>query len=259
MLLAVDAGNTQTVLGVFDLNKPHGSDLVAHWRVATDATRTSDEMGLLFSQMLSTAGPKSASVEGVAISSTVPSVQTELRKMVTDWFPGPSVVVGPGVRTGMSILYDDPREVGADRIANAVAAMAFVGAPALVVDFGTATTFDAISSKGEYLGGAILPGIEISLEALFQRASLLRSVELTEPRSVIGRSSAESIQSGVLYGFAEQTDGLCRRIVSELGAETKVISTGGLGSLITPFCSMVSSYEPWLTLYGLRLIFERNR
>lgn len=258
-MLAVDAGNTQTVIGVFDLSLPLGEDLVDHWRVATDHARTEDELGLLFSQLIASSKfIPPGSIEGIVISSTVPAVLGHLRRMAKDWLGVPSVIVGPGVKSGISILYDDPREVGADRIANAVAAFARFGGPSIVIDFGTATTLDAISANGEYLGGAILPGIEISLDALFQRASLLRRVELMEPKNVIGRSSAESIQSGVLYGYAAQADGLCRRFMDELGTAS-VVSTGGLGGMITPYCSTVSTYEPWLTLHGLRIIFERNR
>lgn len=258
MLLAIDAGNTQTVLGLIDTGAGPDDALVAHWRIATSSERTADEWGLLASQMLARPDVAGRQLEGVAISSTVPRVQGELRRMAQEWLSVPAVVVGPGARSGMPILYEDPREVGADRIANAVGARDRYGAPAIVVDFGTATTFDAISAAGEYLGGAIVPGVEVSLEALFERASLLRRVDLSEPRRVIGRSSAESIQSGVLYGFAAQADGICERFLSELG-EAEIVATGGLGTLVVPYCNTVRRYDPWLTLHGLRLIFELNR
>jgi type III pantothenate kinase len=253
VLLAIDAGNTQTVVGLLETD---GGELAHHWRISTNADRTADELGLLVSQMVEVVGcdPR-ASVTGVVVSSTVPRVQTALREMVHRWFDAPLVVVEPGVRTGVPILYDGP--VGADRIANAVAAVARHALPAIVVDFGTATTFDVISAKGEYLGGVIVPGIEISLEALYSHASLLRRVELVEPRGVIGRSTVESIQSGVLYGYAELADGLCQRIQSELGACT-VVGTGGLAALMVPYSRAIEHHDPWLTLRGLGIIFERN-
>jgi type III pantothenate kinase len=178
--------------------------------------------------------------------------------MTDAWFGGDAIVLEPGTRTGMPILYDNPKEVGADRIANAVGAYDLYGGPAIVVDFGTATTVDAVSAKAEYLGGAIFPGIEISLDALFGRAAGLRRVELVEPNHVIGKNTVESIQSGVVYGFASQVDGLCTRFEAELG-ECAILSTGGLGGLITPLSAKIQTYEPWLTLHGLRLIWERNQ
>ncbi|MBO0894221.1 MAG: type III pantothenate kinase [Acidimicrobiales bacterium] len=252
MLLAIDAGNTQTVVGLLEGD---GGELVHHWRISTNADRTADELGLLVVQMVEAAGCERTVVTGVVVSSTVPRVQTALREMVHRWFEAPLVVVEPGVRTGVPILYDGP--VGADRIANAVAAVARHGAPAIVVDFGTATTFDVISKKGEYLGGVIVPGIEISLDALYAHASLLRRVELVEPRGVIGRSTVESIQAGVLYGYAEMADGLCRRIQYELGPCT-VVGTGGLAALMVPYSQAIEHHDPWLTLRGLGIIFDRN-
>lgn len=255
MLLAIDAGNTQTVIGVFGADE----ELLHHWRIATDLDRTSDEHALVVAQLLDLKGfDPFVAVTGVAISSTVPRVQASLRDMVANWFPGVvSVVIEPGVRTGMPILYENPRDVGADRIANAVAVLDRYSAPAIVVDFGTATTFDVVSAQGEYLGGAIVPGIEISLDALFSHASMLRRVELVEPRHVIGRSTIESIQSGAIYGYAAMADGMCRRIEDELGPCT-VVGTGGLAGLMTPYSACIVHHEPWLTLHGLRLIFERN-
>jgi type III pantothenate kinase len=197
-------------------------------------------------------------IDGIAISSGVPRVTAELRQMGERYFGSHALVLEPGVRTGMPILYDNPKEVGADRIANAVGAYELYGGPSIVVDFGTATTIEAISEKGEYLGGAIFPGIEISLDALFGRAAGLRRVELLEPKHVIGKSTVESIQSGVIYGFSGQVDALVTRFEAELG-ECTVISTGGLAELIIPHSRTVQHFEPWLTLYGLRVVFERNR
>jgi len=267
MLLTIDAGNTQTVVGLF-----RGDDLVDHWRIATDADRTSDELALMVQQFLgfhgfSFAAPKldegelapneQQSITGVAICSGVPRVTAELRQMTERYFGFPALVLEPGVRTGMPILYDNPKEVGPDRIANAVGAYDLYGGPTIIVDFGTATTIEAVSAAGEYLGGAIFPGVEIAMDALFGRAAGLRRVELQPPKHVIGKSTAESIQSGTIYGFSAQVDGLVDRFVAELG-ECTVVSTGGLADLISPHARSVPHYEPWLTLYGLRIIFERN-
>ena len=273
MLLAIDAGNTQTVVGLF-----RGNDLVDHWRIATDADRTSDELALMVQQFLGfhgfsfalpnvdvidaavladTPASDARSITGVAICSGVPRVTAELRQMTERYFGFAALVVEPGVRTGMPILYDNPKEVGADRIANAVGAFELYGGPTIIVDFGTATTIEAVSAAGEYLGGAIFPGVEIAMDALFGRAAGLRRVELQPPKHVIGKSTAESIQSGTIYGFSAQVDGLVDRFTAELG-ECAVISTGGLADLISPYARTVQHYEPWLTLYGLRIIFERN-
>jgi type III pantothenate kinase len=254
VLLAIDVGNTNTVIGLYD-----GTDLDHHWRIATIGDRTSDEHALLISELLSLIGlDMKSAVTGVTVSSTVPAITRAMRDMTARYFSVPTVVLEPGVKTGMPILYDNPKEVGADRIANAVGAYDLYGGPTIVVDFGTATTFDAVSAKGEYLGGAIVPGIEISLDALFGRAAALRRVELVEPRNVIGKTTVESIQSGAVYGFAAQVDGLCARIEAEIGKCT-IAATGGLSSLIAPLTSAIEHVEPWLTLLGLRLIFERNQ
>jgi type III pantothenate kinase len=196
-------------------------------------------------------------VSGIAVTSSVPRVTTALRQMTSRWFDVPCVVLEPGVRSGMSILYENPKEVGPDRIANAIGAYDLYGGPCIVVDLGTATTFDVISQAGEYLGGAIAPGVAISMDALFHHAAALRRVELIEPRSVIGKSTVESIQSGILYGYAAQVDGMCRRIMDELG-RCAVVSTGGLSEIIAPLSECVEYREPWLTLHGLRLVYERN-
>jgi len=252
MLLAIDVGNTQTLIGLFN-----GRDLVDHWRIATNPERTSDELALMIQQFLGFHG-FSFDAKGVAISSVVPTVTAALRDMTERYFEFAPLVLEPGVRTGMPILYDNPKEVGADRIANAVAAYELYGGPTIVVDFGTATTIEAVSAGGEYLGGAIFPGVEISLDALYGRTAGLRRVELAAPKHVIGKSTVESIQSGAVYGFAGQVDAVIDRFVAELGPST-VLATGGLATLLQPFCRTVQHLELWLTLVGLRIVFERNR
>ncbi|MGH9092481.1 MAG: type III pantothenate kinase [Acidimicrobiales bacterium] len=278
MLLAIDVGNTETVIGLYALTAAEGEALPSgdavfgigaedqpsrglthHWRLSTVPTRTPDEYAVLLTQLLDLEGLDIAStIGGIAVSSSVPAVTGELRQMAARWFEGVQcVVLGPGVKSGLPILYDNPKEVGADRVANAVGAYDLYGGPCVVVDLGTATTFDAISAAGEYLGGAITPGVAISLEALFQHAAALRRVELVAPRDVIGRSTVESIQSGTLYGFAAQVDGLCRRFTAELGPST-VVATGGLSEVVAPYAEVIEHVEPWLTLHGLRIVFERN-
>lgn len=273
MLLAIDVGNTETVIGLFSLGAgdepPEGSrpappappepaGLSHHWRLSTVDDRTADEHALLISQLLTLDGMEVADVvTGMAVTSSVPRVTSALRQMAHRWFEVPCVVLEPGVRSGMPILYDNPKEVGADRIANAIGAYDLYGGPCIVVDMGTATTFDAISEAGEYLGGAIAPGIAISMDALFHHAAALRRVELVEPRSVIGKSTVESIQSGALYGFAAQVDGMCRRIMDELG-QCAVVATGGLADVVAAQSETIEHREPWLTLHGLRLVYERN-
>jgi type III pantothenate kinase len=273
MLLAIDAGNTETVIGLFTTgagdrpppdsrpappaaSQPAG--LTHHWRLSTVSERTADEYALLLSQLLDLQGMDvDEIVTGIAVTSSVPLVTQSLRNMAARWFDVPCIVLEPGVRSGMPILYENPKEVGADRIANAIGAYDLYGGPCVVVDLGTATTFDVISAEGQYLGGAIAPGVAISMDALFHHAAALRRVELVEPRSVIGKSTVESIQSGVLYGYASQVDGMCERIAHELGRCT-VVATGGLSDVITPFARRVDHLEPWLTLHGLRLVYERN-
>ena len=254
MLLAIDVGNTQTVIGLFD-----GTNLIHHWRISTNDERTSDEMALLVAELLRLRGIEFHPERlGIAISSVVPRNTAALRQMADEWFGVKAVVLEPGTRMGMPILYDNPKEVGADRIANAVGALDLYGGPCIVVDFGTATTLDAISAKGEYLGGAIIPGIEISLDALFSRAAALRRFELIEPRNVIGKNTVESMQSGAIYGFAAQVDGVCERMKVELGDPT-VVATGGLAGLIAPLSTTIQHHEPWLTLMGLRIVWQRNQ
>ncbi|MFA5884542.1 MAG: type III pantothenate kinase [Acidimicrobiia bacterium] len=254
MLLCIDVGNTQMVIGLFD-----GPELADHWRIATVAERTSDELALMMQQFLGFHGfAFDEHVTGVAIASGVPRVTAALREMTERYFGYPPLVLEPGIRTGMPILYDNPKEVGADRIANAVAAYDQYGGPSIVVDFGTANTIEAISAKGEYLGGAIFPGIEISMDALFGAAAALRRVELVPPRHVIGKSTVESIQSGAVYGFSGQVDALVDLFQQELG-ECTVIATGGLAEAIIPFSRTIQHHEPWLTIQGLRIVFERNQ
>lgn len=250
MLLAIDVGNTNTVLGLFD-----GDLLHASWRIKTDARTTADEMVLTFRGLLSGQQP----ITGIALCSTVPSVLREMRGMFERYFSDvPTVIVEPGTRTGVPVLTDNPKEVGADRIVNTIAAHHLFGGPCIVVDFGTSTNLDVVSAKGEFLGGALAPGIEISLDALAQRAAALRKVELVRPRSVIGKNTVEALQSGALYGFAGQVDGLVERIAAELGTVTAVIATGGLAPIVVPESRTITHHEPDLTLVGLALVFDKN-
>jgi len=253
MLLAIDVGNTQTVLGLFD-----GEKLVEHWRLATEPRRTADELALLVNGLLDSSGHRDA-VAGISACSTVPRVLNEVRAMCERWFSDlPVVIVEPGIRTGVPVLTDNPKEVGSDRIMNTLAAYTLHGGPAVVVDFGTSTNFDVVSERGEFLGGALAPGIEISVDALASRAAQLLKVQLVRPRSVIGKNTVEALQSGILYGFAAQIDGIAERIVAELGPSATVIATGGLATVVLEECRHIDVHEPWLTLIGLRLVFERN-
>ena len=257
-LLAADIGNSHTFLGLFG---PTGSAEVAHhWRVATDERRTSDEWAVLVRGLL--ADVDADDVSGISVCATVPAVLHEWRDMMARHFPqAHSVVVEPGVRTGVPVLMDNPREVGADRIVNALAAATLYGGPAIVVDFGTATTFDVVSGAGQYIGGAIAPGIEISLEALGRRGAQLRKVELARPRSVIAKNTVEALQSGMIFGVAAQVEGIVDRMIAELGApvaDVTVIATGHLAPLLLDECDCFTEHAPWLTLQGLRLVFERN-
>ena len=249
MLLAVDVGNTQTVLGLYDAER-----LVDTWRLATERTRTGDELGVLLGGLLD---PES--VDGVCLSTTVPSIVREWERLAARWADARLLVVGPGVKTGIPIRYDDPREVGPDRIVNAVAAKARYGAPAIVVDFGTSTNFDVVSPEGEYVGGVLAPGIEISMEALFARAARLVNVDFVAPATVIGKTTVGGLQSGLVYGFAGQVDGIVARIREELQApQARAIATGGLAEVVAPHSAVIERVDPFLTLEGLRLVWELN-
>jgi type III pantothenate kinase len=254
MLLAVDVGNSQTVIGVFD-----GADLQEHWRISTDAQRTPDELALLFGGLMAFADLSfSKNVHGVIVSSVVPVVTEMLRVMTHKYFHFEPVVVGPGIKTGMALAVDNPREVGADRLVNALALYAERGGPGVVVDFGTATSFDVYSAQGEFLGGAIAPGIATSLSALSSKGAQLPRIELAEPGRAVGRSTIEAMRSGAVYGFAGQVDRIVEEIVAELDVEPIVVATGGLAPAVVKACRRIDDHDPWLTLKGLRLIWERN-
>ena len=253
MLLAIDVGNTQTVLGVFE-----GEELREHWRIATESERTGDEIGALVTRLFELRGLGLDDIEGLCLSSTVPALVRSYVELGETYAGARTLVLGPGVRTGIPIAYDDPREVGPDRIANAVAARERYGAPAIVVDFGTSTNFDAVSAAGEYVGGVLAPGIEISMDALFARAARLVKVDFAEPPSVIGKTTEAALRSGLVYGFAGQVDGIVRRIRAELDGSAPVVATGGLAALIAPHAETIETVDPFLTLDGVRLIWARN-
>jgi type III pantothenate kinase len=258
VLLAIDIGNTNVTLGAF-VYESDGAALVEHWRLATHHGQTSDEVGVVLRALFEQAGIAVARVADVIVSSVVPPLLPIWERVCSKLFDRAPLVVGPGIRTGMPVRYENPHEVGADRIVNSVCAYEWMGGPVIAVDFGTATTFDCVSEKGEYLGGAIFPGILVAMEALFERAAMLRRVELSPPRSVIGKTTTHSIQSGMLYGYAGMVDAMVERIRGELGAGARVIATGGLAGRIATESKTIERVEPFLTLEGLRMIFERNR
>ena len=253
MLLTIDLGNTQTTVGLFA-----GEELGLHWRLSTVRERTADEYRLLLHGLFGQDGVDPQHFEGAIVSSVVPSATAALSEALRHFVGDRTLIVGPGMKTGMSILIDNPREVGADRIVNAVAARARYGTPVIVVDFGTSTNFDIVGEKGEYLGGVIGPGLEVSMDALVSATAALRRVELTPPRSVIGKGTVEAIQSGLLYGHAGYVDGIVGRIRAELGDGVPAVATGGLASTIVPHCGTVATVDENLTLDGLRLLFEIN-
>jgi type III pantothenate kinase len=254
VLLVVDVGNTQTHFGAYE-----GTRLLEHWRFATVRQSTADELGAALANLLELRGMKLAGLDDSIVSSTVPELAPEWTEMARRYLGHEMPVVGPGLRTGMPIRMDNPRELGADRLVNAVAAYEIFHASCVVVDFGTAITYDAISADGEYLGGIISPGVQISLEALSSRAAKLPTIDLGEPRTLIGKSTVDAIRSGVVYGFAAAVDGIVGRLRAELGAGVATIATGGLAGVIVPFTTSIDRVDDLLTLEGLRLIRERNR
>jgi len=253
MLLVVDVGNTQTHFGTY-----RGDELLEHWRFATVRESTADQLGAALRNLLELRGYGFDDVQASIVSSTVPQLEPEWSAMASRYLGHETLVVGPGTKTGMAIRYDNPREIGADRLVNAVAIRERFGGPAVCVDFGTATTFDVVSREGEYLGGALMTGIEISLEALSERGARLPKVDLAPPRSVIGKNTIDAIRSGVVFGYAGAVDAILRRIYDELGARPRVIATGGLAQLVAPFTEEIEDVDELLTLTGLRLLHERN-
>ncbi len=249
MLLAIDVGNTQTVFGLYE-----DADLRDHWRIATESHRTNDELSNLLDGLL----PDVDAVDGICLASSVPALVAAYTDVATRWFRARLLVVGPGVKTGIAIRYDDPREVGPDRIVNSLAARERYGAPVIVVDFGTSTNFDVVGPDGDFVGGVLAPGIEVSMDALSARAARLFSVDFTEPPTVISKSTVGALQSGLVYGFAGQVDEIVTRIRGELGADAPAIATGGLAELIAPHSRTIGRVDPWLTLEGLRLVWDLN-
>ena len=260
MLLALDVGNSNTVMGLFDLSAaPEPPRIVADWRITTPSKQTADEIGILFRSLFALRGLGIDGVTGVVISSVVPPLDPMLRRVCEATFGMRPLLIEPGVKTGVPLLTDNPSEAGADRIVNCVAAFDLMGGPSIVVDMGTATTFDVVSAKGEFLGGAIAPGLGISAEALFSRAARLTRVEVKKPAKIVGTNTTDNIQIGLYWGYIGLVDGILERMMAELGPETKTVMTGGLSKLIAADCKHVQRVEPMLTLHGLRLIWERNQ
>lgn len=254
MLLCVDIGNTNIVLGLY-----RGDELVTHWRIMTDHHKMPDEYGLLLLDLLAHQGYSVQAIDGISLASVVPPVTELILEMLRDYVKIEPLIVGGGVKTGVAIRYDSPREVGADRVADAAAAYALYGGPACVVDFGTATTFNAISAKGEYLGGAIAPGVRTASEALFQATAKLPRIDLQRPPKAIGANTVDAMRSGILFGYVGLVEGMVERFRRELGATMRVVGTGGLASVIAAETPVIQVVDPWLTLKGLRIIYELNR
>jgi type III pantothenate kinase len=254
MIVVIDVGNTNIVMGLYE-----GKKLLHHWRFGTNRSATADEYGILIYHFFKHAGLDIDNIDGVIISSVVPPLNYTLEELCRKYLKKPPLIVGPGIKTGLNIRYENPREVGADRIVNAVGAIELYGTPVIVVDFGTATTFDYIDENGDYLGGAIAPGIGISTEALYQRAAKLPRIELVKPKSVIGRNPVTSMQAGIIFGFAAQVDGIVERIRREFNNRARVVATGGLAELIAEESETIETVNQELTLLGLRIIYERNQ